>query len=230
MKILLIAPENHDLRTLPEISSITISHNVRLLIERVTARMLFDLCASERYDVLHFAGHGGPDGILLSDNVLLTADEIATLSRMSGARVIFFNACSTGRLAAYSIRHGAAFVFFAVVDLEDDKAWSKPTAFYRNATDTSDASLLAALAVADAGDSDYGYMVAPSLIIRYIDKIAEMQAQIDQLSSQFEQMKKETLALTIDKNRLMRSIMFYMIVLSIVVVIIFGMSLLGGAR
>lgn len=156
MRILVIAPEQSNLHTFPEVRVITASNYVNLLIEDVTKQAIYEAVRTQQYDIIHFATHaieqndGTVDCLQLSSPVrafkpsdpvieqqpahgnyeCLTQEEVAQVCRAAGARLVFFNACNTAGMAAYVVRHGTPYAIYTTKRLPDNLAWMMPATFY----------------------------------------------------------------------------------------------------
>lgn len=216
MKILVVAPESHDLKVLPEISSITAMHNVTILGGSVTARRIYDTAAQMQFDVVHFMSHGSLEGILLSDGDVLSREQISAICRITRARLLFLNSCDMSQVAAYATRHGVDFVIFAVHEIADEDAWTIPISFYRTASDQSDLSFLSAILIADSGEGVYSYAVNPDVIIRYIKEIADLSSRVDKLEG------KAASDHSINSRRLFIGMVVYALILTIVLAYTIG--------
>lgn len=196
MRILVVSPDFVGADTAGELAGIMAIHQVEFLYEHVTPKRLFDLCGSRKFDVIHFLTHGGPDGVVIDSDELLDPDDIAMLCRMAGARLVFFNACSTARPATYITRHGVPFSIFATIEIPMAEAWQRPAAFYRACVDASDESILSALLIADGGDARYSHVIRPEIFLDYIRevkalretqvvltaRVSEMRADVDRIA------------------------------------------------
>lgn len=161
---MICAPESVELNTAFEIREIQQKHRITILSGVVTKSDVYRTCRSNAFDVLHFAGHGGAEGVLLSYGELLTPPEIGQLCRMSHTRLIFFNSCETGVPATYATRHGAEMAFFAIRKLPDEDAWKLPLVFYNSIADGANDEIITAFMVADGGEATYSLVVAPTFI------------------------------------------------------------------
>ena len=215
MKILVIAPESSDLKTLPEISSITSMHHVQIISGNVTARRIYDAAAGGSFEVVHFVSHGSTAGVLLSDGDVLSMEQISAVCRIAKARLLFLNSCNMGKIAAYATRHGVDFAIFAVEDIADEEAWTIPIAFYRSAFNHSDLSFLTAILIADSGEAVYGYAVNPDVLLRYIKEIADLTGRVEKLES------KSASSAEMDRNRLIIGVALYAIIVTVAFLAIF---------
>ncbi len=126
----------------------------------VTADDIYRAVTEKQFDVLHFATHGGPEGVQLSGGVVLPPDDIAQFVRLRESVGVFFSACQTGRLAAYCTNHGARWAISAEVDLLNVDAWKMAAAFYSHQRNGHSKDFVGAYRLADSGDGDYSLQVS----------------------------------------------------------------------
>ena len=143
----------------------------------MTAEDVYQAARETRFDIIHFATHGGPDGVALSGGSLLTAEDIAQVARLKETPELFFNACSTGKLAAYAVRHGVRTAICAEVDILDNQAWKLPLAFYSTRRNGHAGDPIGAYIMADSGDGDYALHVSPDWL-RELQRNAALAASI----------------------------------------------------
>jgi len=168
VKILLVAPDLVGVDAINEARRISQWHDVVTLYGTVTADDIYRAVTEKAFDVLHFATHGGPDGVALSGGVVMDAETIAQYVRLREVRGVFFSACQTGRLASYCARHGAQWAISSEVDLPDREAWKMAAAFYSHQRNGHAKNFVGAYLLADSGDGDYALHVSP-------DYVAELQ-------------------------------------------------------
>jgi len=164
MRVLVIAPDQPGIDTLPEIRSIQRRHHMSILGGIVKPQDIYDACRDTRFDVHHYATHSGPTGALLSDGVLFTEEDIAQVARIKGTETLFFNSCDSGRLASYAVRHGARFAIHTNVDLAESDAWKPALSFYSYLENGHSRDIVGAFVVADNGDGDYGLQISPPYV------------------------------------------------------------------
>ncbi len=164
MKILVISPDVAGVDAISETRRIQQWHDVAILHGAVTAEDVYRACQEKAFDVLHFATHGGPQGVALSGGALLTAEDIAQFVRLRETTGVFFSACQTGRLAAYCVRHGARWAISSEVDLPDAEAWKLAAAFYSHQRNGHAKDFVGAYVLADSGDGEYALHIAPDYV------------------------------------------------------------------
>lgn len=177
MRVLIVAPDQGGLNTIPEVRLIQTWHHTSTLNGTVTAEDVYQAARETRFDIIHFATHGGPDGVALSGGALLTAEDIAQVARLKETPELFFNACSTGKLAAYSVRHGVRTAICAEVDILDNQAWKLPLAFYSTRRNGHANDPVGAYIMADSGDGDYALHISP-LYVQDLQRAAATAATI----------------------------------------------------
>ena len=175
--MLIVAPDQGGLNTIPEVRLIQTWHHTSTLNGTVTAEDVYQAARETRFDIIHFATHGGPDGVALSGGSLLTAEDIAQVARLKETPELFFNACSTGKLAAYAVRHGVRTAICAEVDILDNQAWKLPLAFYSTRRNGHAGDPIGAYIMADSGDGDYALHISP-LYVQDLQRAAATAATI----------------------------------------------------
>ena len=164
MRVLVAAPDQPGINAIPEVRRIQAWHDCALLYGAVTTEDIFRACQEKAFDVLHFATHGGPEGVRLSAGETLTAEDIAQMIRLRETKGVFFNSCNTGRLASYCARHGAVWAISSEIDVVDGEAWKMAAAFYSHQRNGHSKDFTGAYVLADSGDGDYALHVSPSYL------------------------------------------------------------------
>lgn len=177
MRIIIIAPEQPGIDTIPEVRAIQSWHSVSTLSGRVTSQDIYRACQDTNFDVLHFATHGGPQGIALSDGELFTAEDVAQVARIHDTQGVFFNTCESGVLAAYAVRHGVKWAVSAETKLLENGAWKMPYSFYSALRNGNRRDFVGAYILADSGDGDYSLIVSPTYLQELIAMATMFRAQ-----------------------------------------------------
>jgi hypothetical protein len=164
VRVLIVAPDSPHIDSIVEVRRIQTWHDCSVLYGTVTVEDIFRLCQEKAFDVLHFAAHGGPDGIQLSNNVVLTDEDIAQAVRLRETKGVFLNSCRTGRIASYVVRHGATWAISSEIDLPDNVAWKLASAFYGHQRNGASKDFVGAYVLADSGDGEYSLAVNPTWI------------------------------------------------------------------
>lgn len=172
MRVLVVAPNQPGLNTRPEIRQIQRRHHMSVLDGTVTAEDIYQACRETAFDVHHYASDSGPEGMLLSDGALFTAEDIAQVARLKETVCLFFNSCDSGKLASYAVCHGVRFAVHTNVQVEDNEAWKPALAFYESLQNGHGKDFVGAYVVADSGDGDYGLSVSPT----YLQELQHMAA------------------------------------------------------
>lgn len=146
-------------------------HHTSTLNGEVTAQDIYQCARETPFDIIHFAAHGGPDGVALSGGAILTAEDIAQVARLKETPELFFNSCNSGALASYSVRHGVRTAICAEVDILDDQAWKLPLAYYSARRNGHAGDPIGAYIMADSGDGDYSLHIAPDYV-RDLQRVA----------------------------------------------------------
>ena len=161
IKILLVAPDLVGVDAINEARRIQQYHDVVTLYGTVTVDDVYRAVQEKSFDVLHFATHGGPDGVQLSGGVVLDAETIAQFLRLRESAGLFLSSCDTGKIAAYAVQHGAVWAISSEVPLPDAEAWKLAAAFYSHQRNGHAKDFVGAFRLADSGDGEYSLMVSP---------------------------------------------------------------------
>ena len=177
MKILIVAPDLVGVDAINEVRRIQQWHDVATLYGTVTPDDIYRACQEKAFDVIHFATHGGPDGVALSGGMILSAEDVAQFLRLRETRGVFFSACQTGRLASYCVRHGATWAISSEIALSDSDAWKLAAAFYAHQRNGHSKDFVGAYTLADGGDGDYALHISP-LYVQDLQRAAATAATI----------------------------------------------------
>lgn len=94
MNVLLVAPDSGMAGVVAEVRAVSIALHPVVLSGNVTRKDVLDSLAGHVWDIIWFATHGTPDGIMLTDGPVPIAD-LTAIARNSGARLIVLNSCSS---------------------------------------------------------------------------------------------------------------------------------------
>lgn len=166
LRILLIAPELPGIDAVPELRTIASRHQVMPLTGAVSARDIYQHARDRSYHVLHFATHSHDELVVLSNGETFTPEDVASVGKLAGAELVFFNSCRSGLLANYAVRHGLSYAVYANIDLPDTNAWKMPSSFYDFLFDQPEgaADYAAAFYRADSGDGIHGLSISPQML------------------------------------------------------------------
>lgn len=164
MRVLVVAPDQPGLNTRPEVRQIQRRHHMSVLDGSVTPEDVYQCCRETAFQVIHFATHSGPEGVVLSNGAVFDAEDIAQVARLQETPCVFFNSCQSGKLASYAVRHGVRYAVHTNVDLEDSEAWKAVLAFYDVLQNGHGRDFVGAYVMADSGDGDYGLSVDPNYL------------------------------------------------------------------
>lgn len=168
MRILLVAPDQVGIDSNPEVDLLSSMHRVRIMQSVVTRQRIYNDVRNEKYDVIHFVTHSDEYSLSLSDNELLSAEDVAQIARLGSVQLLFFNSCTSGRIADYSVRHGVPFAIHTNTDLSDESAWKMPLTFYRFLKDQDeqggDINFIDAFISADTGEGIYGLSISHTVV------------------------------------------------------------------
>jgi len=140
--ILFVAPDDRTLKeVIPELDALyELGYQVRTLQGVVSDDRLFDAVRLKKYDVLHFAAHGGPCGAALSDGSLLTFGGIQQVARQCGAKLAFINDCRSASIAQRLVNGGLPCAVGTFDAVEDTAAKQTAMSFYQELARTQDAA------------------------------------------------------------------------------------------
>jgi hypothetical protein len=175
VRILIVAPNLEGVDAIPEVRRIQTWHDCSILYGTVTVDDVFRACQEKTYDVIHFASHGGPVGVQLSNGIILTSEDIAQAVRLRETKGVFLNACNTGRIASYVVRHGAIWAISSEINLPDEQAWKLAAAYYGHQRNGHGMDFIGAYILADSGDGEYSLMISPEYV-RDLQRTSNMSA------------------------------------------------------
>ena len=164
MRILIVAPNVEGIDSVAEVRSLMSWHDIAILHGTVTVSDVYRALQEKSYDSVYFATHGGPHGIELSNNSIMTPEDIAQSARQREVRGLFFAACNTGRVASYAVRHGVTWAISSEVDLPDAAAWKLAAAFYGQQRNGHAKDFVGAYLLADSGDGEYALHISPTWV------------------------------------------------------------------
>ncbi len=120
MRVLLIAPDHPDLPSVDaEVAAIARFHEVERVVGSVRDTDILRAVEKGEYDILWFATHGGPDGMLLSGSVL-SPEGVGQFVATSGAHLCVLNTCASEDVANRIIAGGDADMVFTITDKVGD--------------------------------------------------------------------------------------------------------------
>lgn len=94
MNVLLVSPDVGLQGAANEVRAVSLALHPVILNGNVTRRDLLDALAGHVWDVIWFATHGDPNGIMLSDGPVPISD-LTAIARNSNARLVVLNSCSS---------------------------------------------------------------------------------------------------------------------------------------
>lgn len=131
MNVLLVAPESDLQGAINETRSVSLALHPVVLSGRVTRKDVLDAMSGHVWDVIWFATHGTPTGIVLSDGAVPIAD-LTSIVRNSGAKLIVLNTCSS-RYVGLEIHYELGVdVVTTETDADDLSAYQAGTFLARN--------------------------------------------------------------------------------------------------
>jgi hypothetical protein len=130
-RVLLIAPQWKTFDSTSEAIAIIAHFPHELLRGNVTWQRVVDATDDEIFDIIHFASHMDIDGLALSENDVISPDQIARIATHTRAKLVYINTCHFPQGAQYLIDHGVPAVMASTVDKFAVKdAWQIATYFY----------------------------------------------------------------------------------------------------
>lgn len=135
MNILLIIPDyshtNIVLDVVSEVENLTKYHKTEIIRQNVTFNSLLELVSNNSYDIIHFAAHTNDNNdIILSNNDILTKEQLLSLIKRSKCKLVFFNVCIGAKLGVYISRNLNIYTIYTTTLLLDKNAWIVPLSFY----------------------------------------------------------------------------------------------------
>ena len=177
VRVLIVSADSPGIDSVREVRFIQGIHHTSLLHGTVTEADIFAVCRDTAFDIIHFASHGGPEGVQLSNGEIMDANSIATVARLRETEGLIFNSCEAAVLANYAVRHGVRWALSADGVLENDDAWKLPAAFYGALRNGHSRDIVGAFILADGGDGKYGLRWNP-LYIQELQRAAALAATI----------------------------------------------------
>lgn len=135
MRVLLIAPNQSGIDSIPEIRNISELHRTFVLNGHVTCKDVYAAAKSGNFDAIHFATHLVNEDnrlktLALSASEVLTLDDVVQVVKLAKASLVFFNLCLAARFGSYISRRTNASCVYTTIELEDAEAWKLPLGFY----------------------------------------------------------------------------------------------------
>ena len=143
MNVLLVAPELGLKEAANEVRQVSIALKAVILSGTVTRKDLVDMLGSSTWDVIWFATHGNPTGIMLSD-ALVNISDLTAIVRNSSAYLVVLNSCSSRYVGLELHYELGVDVITTETDADDLRAFQTGTLLAKN--------LAAGLSVQDAFD------------------------------------------------------------------------------
>ena len=131
MRILLVCPDVPGVDAIAEVRQLQSWHDIAVLHGTVTVGDVYRALQEKTYDSVYFASHGGPQGIQLSNNNIMSAEDIAQACRQKEVKGIFLT------------------------------AWKLAAAFYGQQRNGHAKDFVGAYLLADSGDGEYALHISP---------------------------------------------------------------------
>lgn len=159
MRIMLIAPTvTPAINTIPEIRSITSTHTCLVLHGEIAIDEIYNHAQRGSYDIIHIGAH----------STTYDREDVLQFVRVSGASLVFLNACHSAEMGSFLVSRGVPFVICTNIELEDREAWKMPLTFYeylaRQERSMRQVSFANAYVQAEDGDGSHAFLVSIKLI------------------------------------------------------------------
>lgn len=122
--VLLIAPASNLPAAQAEIQRIANTLHPDLLVDNVTVGTIMDVLQTQKYEYIHFACHGGPSGIQLSNGAVIAPHQLVQILKSAKPECVFLNTCSSLELAmALHDANPNSSVIGTILDIDDIDAY-----------------------------------------------------------------------------------------------------------
>lgn len=143
LRILLIVPDL-GLELSPEIDTFyPYGYNVLPIQGDVTRERIMQNIQKHEFDIIHYAGHSGAQGVRLSDGkdghpVILDAPTLVQLARAVKAKLVFINGCQSIEVGQFLIDEHIPYVICTMADIDNVMARETAQLFYASLAETND--------------------------------------------------------------------------------------------
>lgn len=122
LEILMVAPAHPDLPNVAaELAAVSNQHHTVRLVGTVRDNDIAQAVYEGPYNIIWFATHGTPEGIVLSDG-LLSIEGVGQYVRTSGAKLCVLNTCNSEQVALSLIATGGADMICTIGAIDDHDA------------------------------------------------------------------------------------------------------------
>ena len=142
-RVLLIVPDL-GLDLAPEVDTFDVYGYSVLHVEGdVTRERIMQRIQKREFDIIHYAGHSGADGIQLSDTkdgkrVIMDAAALVQLARAVKARLVFLNGCTSIDIGQFLIDEHVPYVICTMSGIDNVMARETSQLFYASLAETND--------------------------------------------------------------------------------------------
>lgn len=193
MRILLIAPKNKSIDQVPEIHQLTSLHRTTVLNGDITVQDIFDEVRNNEYDIVHFATDltsvTNYDTMYISDKEGLSLIDTENILKLSKAKMVFFNFCSSARFATYVTNRGIECAIYTTTYIAENVAWRFPMAFYEQLKRHEKLDLFSFNEIYEStapSDGTYGWSAGMKYYKNFFEElrviILALKAQVEMLS------------------------------------------------
>lgn len=189
-----------ELQSFPELQDISRRHTVIPFLAESgeDLRAWHNAMRQNHYDVLHFAAHVEDDArgwptILRLGEASIEMEDLVSMARLSGARLLFFNGCDSAMIANYVVRNGLPASIYTTAPLSDREAWKYPLMYYetvgRQEDDAAIIDFRKAFEETVERNGFYGWasngMYEKDLLSPLVNEFGQIYANVAQLQRQF---------------------------------------------
>ena len=141
-RVLFVAPADSGLNIMPEIDAMyDLGYTVQSVQGEVSRARLFEVVRRQKFGVIHFSCHAGPEGVQLSKGELLDAAAIVQFAKACGAILVFLNACETAEIGQMLVDEDVPAVICALRRIDDQMARETAQVFYKALAQRNDIRL-----------------------------------------------------------------------------------------
>lgn len=162
----------------------------------LSADDVLEYVIGRKFDIIHIAGHGTPDGIPMHQSAqgrlaMLSADDLTRMGRSTEAQLMYINTCSSAKLGQYIVDNNSVpLVIASTYEIGDTQAWSCALSFYAALNETGD--FLRAYQIAKPGDGILSLFSHENYVTRSIkpvvDQLELMRTQQRELTRTIEEL------------------------------------------
>lgn len=153
-----------------EVAAMSAHHSVVELPEPIRRRDIIRAVLDEKFDILHFAGHLCEDGFVASDEII-PLDMIVMYIGSGKPELVFFNTCSSEKVAEMVASRCESDCIFTISDIENDDAVDFSEMFYSVLSLKEITSYKEARDRVDPTGARFRYLPGKNVVIRRGDEV-----------------------------------------------------------